>query len=65
MSAKENAPIRLEAKCERFEQQVAKLTEEIRVKDARMARLDPRNRPHYPARSEWPFCCSERRTAGR
>jgi hypothetical protein len=44
-----NSRIRLKAKCERFEQQVAKLTEEIRIKDARMARLDARNRPHYPA----------------
>jgi cell division protein FtsB len=44
-----NARIRLKAKCERLEQQVARLTEEIRIKDARMARLDARNRPHYPA----------------
>jgi len=44
-----NARIRLKAQCERLEQQVARLTEEIRIKDARMARLDPRNRPHHPA----------------
>ena len=44
-----NSRIRLEAKCERFEQQVAQQAEEIRIKDARMAQLDPRNRPHYPA----------------
>jgi transcriptional regulator with XRE-family HTH domain len=41
--------IRLQAECERLEQQVAQLTEEIRIKDARMGQLDPRNRPHYPA----------------
>ncbi len=44
-----NSRIRLKAKCERLEQRVAQLTEEIRIKDARMARLDARNRPHYPA----------------
>ena len=44
-----NSRIRLKAKCERLQQQVAQLTEEIRIKDARMAQLDPRNRPHYPA----------------
>ena len=44
-----NSRIRLKAKCERLQQQVSQLTEEIRIKDARMARLDARNRPHYPA----------------
>jgi hypothetical protein len=43
-----NSRIRLKAKCERLQQRVAQLTEEIRIKDARMAQLDPRNRPHYP-----------------
>ena len=27
---------------------VALLEEELRIKDARMARIDPRKRPHYP-----------------
>jgi hypothetical protein len=44
-----NSRIRLKAKCERLEQKVARLTEEIRIKDARMSRLDARKRPHYPA----------------
>ena len=43
-----NSRIRLKARCERFEQQVARLTEELRIKDARMVLLAPRNRPHYP-----------------
>ena len=44
-----NSRIRLKAKCEWLQQQVAQLTEGIRIKDARMARLGSRNRPHYPA----------------
>ena len=44
-----NSRLRLEAECERLRQEVVRLTEEIRIKDARMARLDARNRPHYPA----------------
>ncbi len=44
-----NSRIRLKAKCERLQQQVAQLAEEVRIKDARMVRLDARNRPHYPA----------------
>ena len=44
-----NSRISLQAECERLQQQVAQLKEEIRIKDARMAQLDARNRPHYPA----------------
>ena len=44
-----NSRIRLKTKYERLQQRVAQLTEEIRIKDARMARLGSRNRPHYPA----------------
>ena len=44
-----NSRIRLKTKGERLQQQVAQLTEEIRIKDARMARLGAQNRPHYPA----------------
>ncbi len=44
-----NSRIRLQAECEALGQKVAQLTEEIRIKDARMARLDAGNRPHYPA----------------
>jgi predicted RNA polymerase sigma factor len=32
----------------RLETQVALLGEELRIKDARMARIAPRARPHYP-----------------
>ena len=43
-----NSPIgrvRLKAENERLTQQVALLTEEIRIKDARMNRIDPHHRP--------------------
>lgn len=33
----------------RLEQEVALLREELRIKDARMERVPPRHRPHYPA----------------
>ena len=40
--------MRLKAENDRFEAEVALLKEEIRIKDARMARLDSRKRPQYP-----------------
>ena len=40
--------LRLRAETERLQGEVALLKEEIRIKDARMERLDPHRRPHYP-----------------
>ncbi|MCP4246450.1 MAG: DDE-type integrase/transposase/recombinase [bacterium] len=39
--------VRLTAGNDQFRQEVALLTEEIRIKDARMKRIDPPKRPHY------------------
>jgi hypothetical protein len=44
-----NQRVRLETECDGLEQEVALLREEIRIKDVRMAQIDPRRRPHYPA----------------
>ena len=44
-----NQRVRLKAECDRLEQEVALLREEIRIKDVRMAQIDPQRRPHYPA----------------
>ncbi len=38
---------RLKAENDQLRQEVALLTEEIRIKDARMKRVDPQKRPHY------------------
>jgi transposase InsO family protein len=43
-----NARVRLTAENRRLEQEVGLLREEIRIKDARLARIDARRRPHYP-----------------
>lgn len=43
-----NQRLRLRAENDRLRQEIALLREEIRIKDARMARIDPRRRPHYP-----------------
>ena len=43
-----NARVRLKAQFDRANQETACLREEIRIKDARMARIDPRRRPQYP-----------------
>jgi len=40
--------VRLAAECERLRSEVALLREELRIKDARLARTPARNRPHYP-----------------
>jgi DNA-binding transcriptional regulator YiaG len=40
--------MRLKAENDRLEAEVAQLKEEIRIKDARMLRLDSRKRPQYP-----------------
>jgi len=38
--------VRLKAENQRLLQEVALLREEIRIKDARMPRIDPHRRPH-------------------
>jgi putative transposase len=42
------ARVRLAAECDIRREQVALLREELRIKDARMARIPARCRPHYP-----------------
>ena len=43
-----NARVRLAAKNNQLKQEIQLLREELRIKDARMARIDPHRRPHYP-----------------
>jgi DNA-binding transcriptional regulator YiaG len=43
-----NARVRLKAELDRAHQEIVLLREEIRIEDARMARIDPHRRPHYP-----------------
>jgi transcriptional regulator with XRE-family HTH domain len=43
-----DAQLRLNAENDRFRQEVGLLLEELRIKDARMARIPPQRRPHYP-----------------
>jgi transposase InsO family protein len=43
------AKLRLKAENDRLRQEVALLAEEIRIKDARMKRVEPQRRPHYVA----------------
>jgi transposase InsO family protein len=43
-----NARMRLQVKNDRLQQEISLLNEELRIKDARMSRIDPRRRPHYP-----------------
>ena len=40
--------IRLKTDLDRTQQEVSQLNEEIRIKDARMASINPHRRPHYP-----------------
>jgi transposase InsO family protein len=42
------ARVRLAAECEQLNCEVVMLREELRIKDARLARIEPANRPHYP-----------------
>ena len=44
-----NARVRLQAKLDTALEEIAKLREELRIKDSRMARIDCHRRPHYPA----------------
>jgi len=43
-----NSRIRLKTDLDRAQQEVSRLREEIRIKDARMASINPHRRPHYP-----------------
>jgi transposase len=43
-----NQRVQLRAECDRLTQELALLREEIRIKDVRMAQLDPQRRSHYP-----------------
>ena len=43
-----NARVRLAAENDRLKQENQLLREEIRIKDARMAKIDPHRRPYYP-----------------
>jgi len=43
-----NQRVRLKADNDRLTQEVAQLREEIRIKDARLALIEPKRRPHYP-----------------
>jgi len=42
------ARVRMAAELEIASNEISLLKEELRIKDARLARLDPRRRPHYP-----------------
>ena len=44
-----NGRVRLKAENDRQGQEIALLREEIRIKDARMAQINPHRRPHYPS----------------
>ena len=46
-----NARVRLAAENERLKQETELLREEIRIKDARMARIGPHRRPYYLKRT--------------
>jgi transposase InsO family protein len=43
-----NGRVRLRAELDRANHEVSLLREEMRIKDARMASIDPHRRPHYP-----------------
>ena len=43
-----NARVRLAAENDRLKQEIQLLREEIRIKNARMAKIGPRRRPYYP-----------------
>ncbi len=43
-----NARVRLAADNDRLKQEIQLLREELRIKDARMAKIDPHRRPYYP-----------------
>ncbi len=48
-----NARVRLAADNNRLREECALLREELRIKDARTARIPPQRRPHYGPLSAW------------
>ena len=44
-----NARVRLSGDNDQLNQEVQLLREELRIKNARLAKIDPRHRPHYGA----------------
>jgi hypothetical protein len=44
-----NARVRLSSDNDQAQQEIELLREELRIKDARLAKIDPRRRPYYPA----------------
>ena len=53
-SRSEDSRDHLRGKLDNARAEIALLTEELRIKDARMAHLEPRRRPHYPSGQETP-----------
>ena len=49
-----NARVRLTTENDRLNQEIQLLREELRIKDARMAKIHPHRRPYYPLPNEWP-----------
>ena len=43
-----NKRVRLQAQLEGARSEISQLKEELRIKDARMGKIDPLRRPHYP-----------------
>jgi predicted phosphohydrolase len=43
-----NARVRLTAENDQLKQETKLLREELRIKDTRLAKIDPRRRPYYP-----------------
>ena len=43
-----NQRVRLRAELDRVHQEISTLREVLRINDGRLARIDPRRRPHYP-----------------
>ena len=44
-----NARVRLSSDNDQAQQEIELLREELRIKDARLAKIDPRRRPYYPS----------------
>jgi len=59
------ARVRLAADNERLRAEIGLLHEELRIKDARMAKIPARERPHYHRPSGSRFCSSKPHAAGR
>ena len=48
-----NQRVRLKTELGRAHEEIGLLREELRIKDARLARIDPHRRPHYPPCERW------------